>query len=90
MVTLTPRDADATQGRKLTGSLNSLCDDSDTGLGGERHQGSSKRTTNRVGVDASGERGVELDDRRSDLEEMVEAGVPGSGVVDGDADAAFT
>lgn len=42
MVALAPGDADAPQRCELTGSLDPFCDDSDLGLGGERHEGSGK------------------------------------------------
>ena len=51
-------------------------------------EGADQRGLDRVGVDAGGQRAVELDDVRLQAHDVGQAGVAGAGVVDGEARAA--
>ena len=84
MVSLSPRDAEGTEHRELLGGLDALGQQDCADRVGEPHQRGRQRVARRVGVDAVRELEVELEDVGAEMEDVLEARVAGTGIVDRD------
>src|SRR4051812_24364602 len=79
--TLSIAHTEPTQHRLLTEGLDALGDDLSADLGGERHQRAGQGPAGGVGVYALHQRAVEFDDVRLEIEDVLQGGEPGAGVV---------
>jgi hypothetical protein len=68
--------------------LDPLAADRGAGVGGERGERLEQREAGGIGVGAADEGAVDLEDVRRDADQLLEAGVPGAGVVERDPRAA--
>ena len=84
-VALAELDAEFAEHVELVVGLDALGDDTRAGLAGEGDDGGDEAATDRVAVDAADDADVELDELGGELEDVDEARVAGTGVVDGEA-----
>src|SRR4051794_27003539 len=89
MEALHPRDVQTLEGLQLRLVLDAFGDDRCIDLGGERDECTGQRAAYGILVDVAGERDVELDDVRSQAEQVPEAGIAGAGVVEGQPGSAL-
>ncbi len=75
-------DSDAAQRIEFGRRLDALGDDPAAGIAGEGDQRRGERLARRVQVDVARERHIEFDQIRTDLKDVLQAGITCTGVVD--------
>jgi hypothetical protein len=79
--------ADLEQGVEFLGLFHAFGDECGSDLVGEGAHSGGQRLPNRVGMDVGRDRSVELDELRTQAEDVTEARIAGSGIVNGDANS---
>jgi hypothetical protein len=81
-------DVVVSEPRQLRRPFDAFGDDAGADLLGERHEAPHQRLSGPVALDLADQLAIELEEVGELLDRMLEAGVAGAGVVDGEADAA--